>query len=93
LRFPDTSNCCNSPDSLHLTHTTENLNTTDEADFRKKGVRFFGEEKGVHVIRSWKRMESFLLLSMFLHPVGKRESALFFLLASVFPTGFSLQRF
>jgi len=30
---------------------------------------------------------------MFLHPVGKRESALFFLLASVFPTGFSLQRF
>jgi len=30
---------------------------------------------------------------MFLHPVGKRELALFFLLASVFPTRFSLQRF
>jgi hypothetical protein len=29
----------------------------------------------------------------FLHHVGKCESALFFLLASVFPTGFSLQRF
>jgi len=35
----------------------------------------------------------FLLLSMFLPPVSKRESALFFLLASVFPTRFSLQRF
>ena len=32
-------------------------------------------------------------MSMFLRPVGKRESALFFLLASVFPMGFSLQRF
>jgi len=30
---------------------------------------------------------------MFLHHVGKRESALFFLLANVFPTGFSWQRF
>ena len=30
----------------------------------------------------------FLLLSMFLHPVGKRESALFFLLARVFPHEF-----
>jgi len=33
------------------------------------------------------------LLSMFLHPVGKCKSALFFLLASVFPMRFSLQRF
>ena len=30
----------------------------------------------------------FLLLSIFLHPVGKHELALFFLLASVFPTRF-----
>jgi len=37
--------------------------------------------------------KKFLLLSMFLHPVGKGESALFFLLAVVFPTWFSLQRF
>jgi len=28
---------------------------------RKKGVRFFGEEKGVRGMRSWKRKEGFLL--------------------------------
>jgi len=40
-----------------------------------------------------ERRFSFVLLSIFLHPVGKRESALFFLLAGIFPTRFSLQRF
>jgi len=30
----------------------------NEADLEKeKGVRFFGEEKGVGVIRNWKRKE------------------------------------
>ena len=31
----------------------------------QKGVHFFGEEKGVCVIKSWKRIEKFLLLNMF----------------------------
>jgi len=53
-----------------------------------KGVWFFGKEKRVWVIRSWKRKEGFFLLSIFLHPISKRESALFFLLVSVFPTWF-----
>jgi len=34
----------------------------------------------------------FLSLSLLLHPVGKCQSALFFILASVFPTRFSLQK-
>jgi len=62
----------------------------NETVLGKKAVRFFGEEKGVRVLEEKRRV---LLLCMFLHPVGKRESALFFLLASVFPTRFSLQRF
>jgi len=58
---------------------------------RNKGVQFFGEEKGVRGIRSWKRIV--FVEHFFLHPVGKCESALFFLVAGVFPTRFSLQRF
>jgi len=37
--------------------------------------------------------KKFLLPSVFLHPVGKGELALFFLLAGIFPMWFSLQRF
>jgi len=63
-------------------------------DDKEKGVRFFGEEKGGVCDKELEEDRSFrFLLSMFLHPVGKRESALFFLLSSVFPTRFSLQRF
>ena len=43
--------------------------------------------------KEFEEKRRFLLLSIFLHPVGKHKSALFFLLASVFPTRFSPQRF
>jgi len=34
----------------------KNTNMMNEADLEKeKGVQFFGEEKGVRVIRNWKR--------------------------------------
>jgi len=40
----------------------ENPNTMNDADLEKeKGVRFFGEEKGVRVIRKWKRKEGFFV--------------------------------
>jgi len=40
--------------------SNEEESENDEWDrFRKKGVRFFGEEKGVRVIRSCKRKEGF----------------------------------
>jgi len=53
---------CNSLVSLHSAPTTENPNTMNDADLEKeKGVRFFGEEKGVRVIRNWKRKEGFFV--------------------------------
>jgi len=64
---------------------------------KENGVRFLGEEKGGACDKELEEDRSFrfffFLLSMFLHPVGKHESALFFLLTSVFPSRFSLQRF
>ena len=34
----------------------------NDADLEKeKGVRFFGEEKGVRVIRNWQRKEGFFV--------------------------------
>ena len=51
----------------------------------KKGVRFWLEKGGARE-EGLKRIN--VLFECFLHHVGKRESALFFLLASVFPTGF-----
>jgi len=40
----------------------ENPNTMNDADLeKKKGVQFFGEEKGVQVIRNWKRIEGFFV--------------------------------
>ena len=53
---------CNSPVSLHSAPTTENPNTMNDADLEnEKGVRFFGEEKEVRVIRNWKRKEGFFV--------------------------------
>jgi len=94
LAVSNTNNYCNSPVSLHSAPTRENPNTMNKANL----------EKGIGGAVLWQRKEGaghkeleeerrFLLLRMFLHPVGKCESALFFLLASVFPTRFSLQRF
>jgi len=72
----------------------ENLDTMNEADLEKgKGGAILGQRKGAAGDKELEEERRFLLLSMFLHPVGKCESALFFLLASVFPTRFSLQRF
>ena len=57
-----------------------------------KGGVVLWQRKGGAGDKELEEERRFLLLSM-LNPVGKRESALFFLLASVFPTRFSLQRF
>jgi len=51
---------------------------------RKKGGAVLWRRKGSAGDKELEEERRFLLLSMFLHPVGKRELALFFLLASVF---------
>ena len=39
---------------------TEDFNTMNDANLEKeKGVWFFGEKKGMRVIRNWKRKEGF----------------------------------
>ena len=66
----------------------------NEADLEKGiGCAVLWRRKGGAGDRELEEKRRFLRLSMFLHPVGKCESALFFLLASVFPMRFSLQRF
>jgi len=60
---------------------------------KRKGGAVLWRRKGGVGDKELEEERRFLLLSMFLHPVGKCELALFFLLATVFPTGFSLQRF
>jgi len=72
----------------------ENPNTMNKADLEKgKGGAVLWRRKGGAGDKELEEKRRFLLLSIFLHPVGKCELALFSLLTSVFPTRFLLQRF